>query len=558
MIEWSKLRYLVIEDSPTMRTWLRNAILSMGGQSVDMAVGYSDALYRISHREPFDIIVCDYVLSDERHNTTSGGQRVLSRDGQHLLEECRLRQMIPSACVFIMVTGESAYERVFAVAELAPDDYLLKPLTPGSLAERLSKAYTRSQSLKPLTALFDAGRYEECLRSCQQSLDAQKPYRLEVQRLMGDCLLRTGRFDVAHQHFEALLLDHPALPWGRIGAARSYFALDLYDESRSLLESLVGEQSDFVQAHDLLAKVYEIKGSPERSRALLKEILVKNPRAVHRHREVIRMALDIDDKEDARIAYEHMFVHGVGSVAIEPSDFAGFSTLLLNDPAPGAKDRLTQLIAVLNDHYVKNSIDQSDDYRLAELVAQFSRAKLEGKPGEADRYYQQITSMQRERPSSDNMTRIALMQVAAAAGDDDSAASIARSVMADYHGNENMQARIVRDLQSAGLGELAKKIGAESDQIMLDLNKEAVVLAKKGAMREAMMEFIRLADSTHNLSVTFNAALSIVRWLDGNPLEGKFADKLRHYLEVIVNRDPENPRTKKLVEMSQGVLSQRV
>jgi len=550
MTDWTNLRFLVIEDSPTMRTWLRNALLGMGAKVVDQAENYGDALHRIANREPFDVIICDYVLSEEKHKKTSGGQKVISRDGQHLLEECRLRRMIPSACVFIMVTGESAYERVFAVAELAPDDYLLKPLTPGVLSERLERAYERSQNLKPLTVLFDAGRFEECLRGAAQFLAGKTRYRLDVLRLIGDCLLKLSRFEEAHRHFESVLLTHSRLPWARIGAARSYFALDRYDESRSLLESLIADQSDFTQAADLLAQVHEVKGSPELSRALLKEVLAKNPRAVHRHREVVRMALDIGDNEDARGAYEQMFVHGTGSAAVAASDFAGFTSLLLGDPTPDAKERLTKLIAVLNDHYLKESADQSDDYKLAELMAQFSRAKIGGKPDEAQRYYQQISSMQRERPVADNMTRISLMQVAAAAGDDYAAAAIARSVMADYHGNENMQSRIVRELEKAGMGELAKQIGAESDQAMLDLNKEAVAHAKQGAMREAMEEFVRLADSTRNLSVTFNAALSIVRWLESNAHDEKLTGKLKHYLEVISNRDPDNPRTKQLLDMS--------
>ena len=554
MLDCSRLRFLVIEDSPTMRTWLRNAIIGMGGKVVDQATGYSDALYRIANREPFDVVICDYVLSEEKHNTTSGGQKVVSRDGQHLLEECRLRRLIPSCCVFIMVTGESAYERVFAVAELAPDDYLLKPLTPGVLAERLTKAYERSQTLKPLTALLDKERFVDCLTACRQFLKEKKRYRLDVLRLVGDCLLKLNRFEEAHRHFENVLVDTPGLPWARIGAARSFFALDRYDESRALLESLITEQADFIEAHDLLAQVHEVKGTPERSRALLKEILAKNPRAVRRHREVVRMALDIGDIEDAREAYEQMFLHGTGSAAVSPNDFSGFSTLLLNDPTPKAKERLSKLISVLNDQYVKSDTQQAGDYKLAELVAQFTRAKLDGKADESQRYYQQISSMQRERPISDNMMRLSLMQVAASAGDDYAAAAIARSVMADYHGNESMQSRIIRELEASGLADLAKQIGAESDQAMLEMNKEAVRHAKLGAMREAMDEFIRLADTTRNLSVTFNAGLSIIRWMEKNPRDEALVSKLKHYLEVISNRDPENPRTKQLIEMSAAVI----
>jgi len=149
MRDRSKLRFLVVEDSATMRMWLRNSIIGMGGKTVDQAVNYSDALYRINNREPFDVILCDYILDE---GSSRSGR---PKDGQHLLEECRHRRLIPTSCVFIMVTAERAYEQIFAVAELAPDDYLIKPLTPSSLSERLSRAYEPKLALKPLLDRFD-------------------------------------------------------------------------------------------------------------------------------------------------------------------------------------------------------------------------------------------------------------------------------------------------------------------------------------------------------------------------------------------------------------------
>lgn len=369
-----------------MRAWLRQAIINMGGKSVTEANGYGDAIYRLNNQESFDIVLCDYILSLDKYMTLSGGQRVLTRDGQHLLEECRHRKLLPSASVFIMVTGESLYEKVFAVAELAPDDYLLKPMKPTLLAERLTRAILRKQALKGMIELFDDQKYEECLQATHVFLNANSPYALDCQRLVGDCLLKLSRNEEAIRHFEDLLNDHPGLAWAKMGLARARFHLDRYDESRDILESLVAENGDFPQAHDLLARVHEVKGSPEKSRALMKEVLARNPCAIHRHREVVRMALEIGDSQDAVSAYEGMFNHGAGSVSVNPSDFAGFSTLLLQNPDQGNAQRLTQLITVLNDYYLKlNTAGERSGYQLAELVAQFSRAKINGQAKEAAR-----------------------------------------------------------------------------------------------------------------------------------------------------------------------------
>ena len=213
MQDWSKLRFLVVEDSATMRMWLRNSIVGMGGKSVDQAINYSDALYRINNREPFDVILCDYILDDGERGKSSGKPK----DGQHLLEECRHRRLIPTSCVFIMVTAERAYEQIFAVAELAPDDYLIKPLTPSILSDRLAKAYEKKQVLKPLTDHFDVRDFAACMRRCAQvMLESKTPYALDCLRLIGECLLKLNRNEDAHQHYNDCA---DRLPPSALGAA---------------------------------------------------------------------------------------------------------------------------------------------------------------------------------------------------------------------------------------------------------------------------------------------------------------------------------------------------
>jgi predicted Zn-dependent protease len=438
------------------------------------------------------------------------------------------------------------------VAELAPDDYLIKPLTPSILSDRLSKAYDKKVALKPLTDRFDARDFTGCLEAARDFLTQKTPYATDCLRLIGECLLKLNRNEDAHRHYTAVLMEYPRLPWARLGAARTYFALDRYDESRDLLESLIVENGDFTQAHDLLSHVHEIKGSPERSRALMKEVLARNPRAIHRHREVVRMALEVDDVEDAATAYESMFEHGAGSVMLQAGDFSGFSTLLLKNPGPAASTQLTKLISTLNDHYVKldSDTEESRGYRMAELVAQYSRAKSNGNAGEADNYYAQINSAMRERPIADNGMQMAIMDVAISAGDESRAAEIARQVLADYHGNEAMTKRIIGAMEKGGMGSIAKRLIGESEVAMQNLNRKAVGLAKEGKVQEAMYEFIRLADETRNLSVTFNAALAIVRALESGVEDTVLMRKLSHYIDVMKNRDAGNPRTKQMLEMA--------
>lgn len=548
-IAWGRLRYLVVEDSPTMRVWLRNAILAMGGKSVDQAVGYSDALHRLRNRENFDVILCDYILSEERA-TAGNGYRAISRDGQHLLEECRSRKLIPTAAVFIMITGERTYERVFAAAELAPDDYLLKPLTPNSLSERLTRAYLKRQAMKPMTDLYDNGAFEPCITACTELLASGTPYDLDCLKLIGESLMALQRYDDAHRHFETVLLTHPALPWARLGAARAFFHLDRYDESQSILEDLLTSNADLAQAHDLLANIHETKGDSASSRAIIKQILAKNPRAVNRHREVVRLALEVGDEEDARKALGDMFAHGIGSSAMKPADFCSYSMLLLQDGGDAAQQRLTQVIGALNDHYLAPGNNDEGGFRVAELAAQFARARVSGDANSAERFYRQLNTEAREQNITDNGIRMVLMEAAAQQGDEARALDIAKEVLGDYVGNEGMTKRIVSTLEKHDLGGAAARLRDISERAVLDMNRQAVAHAKSGQMKAAMVEFIQLASRSRNLSVTFNAALAIVRWLEANEYDEALARKLKFYLEFIGNRDPDNPKYRQLIDMA--------
>ena len=226
--------------------------------------------------------------------------------------------------------------------------------------------------------------------------------------------------------------------------------------------------------------------------------------------------------------------------------------MLLKSPGPESTARLTKLISTLNDHYLKLDSDseESRSYRMAELVAQYARAKSGGNTGEADNYYTQISNATRDRPISDNGMQMAVMEIAIAAGDETRAAEIARKVLADYHGNDAMTGRIIGAMEKGGMGAIAKRLTDESEVAMQNLNRKAVGLARDGKMQEAMYEFIRLADETRNLSVTFNAALAIIRALESGTEDELLARKLAHYIEVMNNRDAGNPRTAKMVQMA--------
>ena len=78
------------------------------------------------------------LLLDETYHIGDG------QDGQHLLEDLRHNAIIPLSTLFVMVTGERQYERVVSAAELAPNDYILKPFAADTLHDRILRALADS------------------------------------------------------------------------------------------------------------------------------------------------------------------------------------------------------------------------------------------------------------------------------------------------------------------------------------------------------------------------------------------------------------------------------
>lgn len=541
-VPYEDLSYLVVEDSSTMRAWLRNAIADAGGKKIDMADSYFDALNRIRQRGDYDIVLCDYLLSD-------------TRDGQQLLEEVRRNRLLPQATLWIMITGERKYEQVFSAAELAPDDYLIKPITPALLADRIRHAWERRSTLKVATQLFDARRYAEALEVCHRMIAARARFPIGFRRIAGECLLALERYEEAHRYYEAILGEYPQLPWAKLGKGRAFFHMDRQDETREILEDLVASNPDFLQAHDLLVKVHEQKGNLEEARDLLKFVLQKNPKALHRHRDVVRVASATGDTDSAIEAFALMHLHGRGSSFIRPGDFCEYASLLAASGGKAARERLDALTGNLRDFH-----RTAPEFQFARQMVGYATARVAGNAEAAKAAYAQMRQLM-QSPQDDDGSAIDtsghLALLAAAADMDDMAMveKCAYALYSDHLGNTSMTARIDAAMEQAGLGAKAAELREKVGEDIRQLNMAAVSLAKLGKFKEAIAEFLLLVESNRSITVYLNAATAIIKLYQeaGAGREGITPAEHRDYqqnmgriLDYVTRHDPGNVKGTKL------------
>ena len=140
-----RMRVLIIDRHSSARNSLRIILSTLGITAIHNA-GTSAEVLRQVKAYSFDIIFADYILDD-------------GRDGQQLLEELRQKHLISLSTVYMVITAERAYRNVVSVAELAPDDYLIKPFTAEQLQARLIKAlYKKRFFERVLRVLAREGR----------------------------------------------------------------------------------------------------------------------------------------------------------------------------------------------------------------------------------------------------------------------------------------------------------------------------------------------------------------------------------------------------------------
>jgi tetratricopeptide (TPR) repeat protein len=549
-VPFGELAYLVIEDSPTMRAWLRTALADAGGKRIDQSDTYFDALNRIRQKGGYDIVLCDYILSD-------------TRDGQQLLEEVRRSRLLPQATLWIMITGEQKYEQVFSAAELAPDDYLIKPITPAILMDRIQRAWDRRSTLKAATQLFDGERYAEALEVCDRMTESRARFAIGFRRIAGECLLALERYRDAHDHYEAILEEFPRLPWAKLGKGRAFFHMDRHDETQEILEDLVANNPDFLQAHDLLAKVHEQNGRLEEARDLLKLVLQKNPKALHRHREVVRVATATGDIDSAIEAFALMHQHGKGSTFIRPGDFCEYANLLMGSGSKAARERLDNLSANIRDFHKADP-----EFQFARQMVNYSIAKAAGKKDEAKQAYAQMRDMMEQSKLDDTVIDtseyMAMLTAAAEVGDEKAVEECAYALYSDHLGNTSMIERINATMKEAGMLGLATRLREKATEELRNLNVAAVNLAKHGKFQEAIEEFLRLADTNRSVAVYLNAATAIIKLYHeisqgrariAPPDHRRYSERMDRTLAYVGKHDPGNVKMTKIAEEWRNLLN---
>jgi len=261
---------LIIDDSQSVREGLRSMLGMTNISRSETVSSAQEARNRLKSRQ-YDVVLCDYNLGE-------------GMDGQELLEVARKDGQLPFATIWIMITGERKYERVVSAAEMAPDDYLIKPFTTNTLMERLHAAAERKAFLAAAYQLVEREEVNEAIELLAELAEREEEppqYRIDALKLRAELLLSIGRQYEALQIYQHLLSQR-IIPWARMGVARIYSEQGNLDQANGLLHDIISDTPLYTDAYDLLANNLSTDGEYQEAVQVLEKAVGISPRNVQR------------------------------------------------------------------------------------------------------------------------------------------------------------------------------------------------------------------------------------------------------------------------------------
>ena len=245
---YSGKKCLIIDDFPEIRGSLMRTLRTFGAQTVDTAANGEEAV-KACNAKKYDIVLCDY-------NLGSG------KDGQQILEEVRFLRVLLMTSLFIMITGESSREMVLGALECKPDDYITKPYTQASLKVRLNRAIVRHQTLMPVKKAITQGDYRKALDICNEMIRQGSRYSGDCLKMKGHLHYLLKQLKEAQEVYQSVLTKKPLI-WAKLGMSKTLMAMEKYDAAEETLQQVIAEDDRYIEAHDMLADVYEKRNKLE-------------------------------------------------------------------------------------------------------------------------------------------------------------------------------------------------------------------------------------------------------------------------------------------------------
>jgi tetratricopeptide (TPR) repeat protein len=501
---------VIVDPNAASRSALRAMLSAIGMVQVVQAAGSVDALRRVKEK-PADIILCDYLLED-------------GRDGQQLLEEMRNKHLIPLSTAFIVITRERRYQSVVSVAELAPDDYLLKPFTPQHLLERLEAVLEKKHAFRHAHRHLEAGEAEATLNACDAVCRKYSHYRLDALRLKAETLMALKRTAEAEALYRQILAVR-AVPWAKMGLAFASHEAGQLDEAADLTLDVISNHPNYIAAYDLAARIDEDRGRLAEAQQHLQSAVSHAPHGLMRQRHLGQLAAQNGDLETAETALRTVISRAAGSSLREVADYAQLVRLQV---AAGKGAAALETVAALR----KEMRDDPAAPMVGCALAALTHSRM-GNAAEADAAAElAIEASSRAGHEVQASVLVDVSQALIVSGRVAAGESVLRRAIALGEGDERFGKYMNRVMASfEATAGVADNLREDVRQRLVHINNEGVRLGQAGHLDEAIKLFREAMAQMPSVQMFANAAKAILAKLNRDGWDEPMAEEARGYLQ---------------------------
>jgi tetratricopeptide (TPR) repeat protein len=535
-VNWAEKRYLIVDDFVGVRQLLREALRSLGARHIDQASSGGEAMGLLA-RTQYDVVLCDFNLGD-------------GKNGQHVLEEARIRCLLMPSCVWLMVSAEKSVEAVMGAAEHQPDAYLLKPITEGVLLTRLNRAWQRKQVFQEIDEAYLQKDYLRAARLCSEAAAGNKLHELDLQRMRATLLLKAGEPEQARQVYEKVLQERD-YNWARTGVGKIRMANGDNEAARQMFAGVIAENRFYLDAYDQLAKSLQNMGRVEESCEVLERAARMSPNSVPRQRALGTAALKLGNIALAERAFRKCLQVGEYSIMKTVDAYLGLARVLgqKND----AKEAMLLLAAVQRDF----------SGRQVELRTKITEGLVYHESGDyrrARKSGDELEEMLKEdsaRP--DTSTCLEMATLLFAVGVKDAPVELLCYVVRNNDENTVIHDEVQRIFEKARMGEEGTALINAARREASEMMNKGVLLWKSNKLDDAvawMREARRgLPD---NMRILFNSAQILISHMQARGYDEALMNEANEVLMHVDRIAPGQQRFAQLIEQLQKLIPGRM
>ncbi|NTV10373.1 MAG: response regulator [Zoogloea sp.] len=486
--------FLLVEDFDAMRGILRNLLWRCGARKIEVAANAQEAL-TILRRGKCDVVLCDYHLGP-------------GMNGQNLLEEARQAGLVSAATIWIMVTSEKTTEMVMSAVEHQPDDYLIKPITEAALQSRLEKLINRKTTLARIAGAMRSREYMRALDLCREQLKDDRANAMEIQRIQYDLFMLTGQQDEARALCDAILARRD-VAWAKAGLAKLHFHEGRLNRARDLLEQIIEDNRNYVEAYDWLARIHQRNGAWEEAEQILQQAVAVSPNSQQRQNALGDTALRCEHLDVAEQAYQKSLKLTARTQLKTAPPYLGLARVY------SARKKPEEALKMLGQ--MADDLD-GDEARLQAKAEEVRVHHAAGNREFATAAAREVS--ERIRSGTQNLSPDATLNLADTfmlLGDRDTATHLVQFVVRNNHEDEDIATRAQAVFERANLGNEGRKLVEASRREAIDAMDQAVRLSSQGQLDEAL-EWMREAKSLmpRNPRLLLNHAYVVIKQLEKN------------------------------------------